>query len=180
MSIHDDLNKHNQFKEETKLELDTKILWILIPLVIGGIISMFSNAHEDIQIIVWGVMVLISGFGIWTVNAKRIRKNRETLETQRWDNLDKRFDRVDDAFDKVDAELASLQKTDITLLRNELVSAHRRWYEERGYITLEALEFIDETYDEYHSKGGNSSGTRLWEDIHNLPIKEKRVHDNVE
>ena len=62
-----------------------------------------------------------------------------------------------------------------TLLRNELVASHREWVEEKGYITLEALEYIDETYACYHDRGGNGSGTRLWEDIHNLPIREHRA-----
>ena len=153
--------------DDLKMELDNRILWILIPLVVGGVISMFSNAQQDVQIIVWGVMVIIAGFGIWASNSKKLRKKREAIETRRWANLDTRFD-------KIDSELASLQQTDRTLLRNELVSAHREWVEDKGYITLEALEFIDETYKEYHSKGGNNSGTRLWEDIHSLPIREHR------
>ena len=58
-----------------------------------------------------------------------------------------------------------------TLLRNELVASHREWVEEKGYVTLEALEYIEDTYNCYHTLKGNGSGTKLWEDIKKLPVK---------
>lgn len=58
-----------------------------------------------------------------------------------------------------------------TLLRNELVASHREWVEEKGYIKLEALEYIEDTYNCYHALKGNGSGTKLWEDIKALPVK---------
>ena len=58
-----------------------------------------------------------------------------------------------------------------TLLRNELVASHREWVEEKGYVTLEALEYIEDTYNCYHTLKGNGSGTKLWEDIKALPVK---------
>lgn len=59
-----------------------------------------------------------------------------------------------------------------TLLRNELVEAHREYVEEQGYIKLEALEYVEDTYRCYHNMRGNGSGTKLWEDIKALPIKD--------
>ncbi len=59
-----------------------------------------------------------------------------------------------------------------TLLRNELVAMHREWAEEKGYVTLEALEYAQETYEAYHGLGGNGSGTKLWEDINALPVRD--------
>lgn len=59
-----------------------------------------------------------------------------------------------------------------TLLRNELVAAHKEWCQEQGHITLEALEFCEQTYGAYHGLGGNGSGDKLWHDIKTLPIKE--------
>lgn len=58
-----------------------------------------------------------------------------------------------------------------TLLRNELVQMHREWAEEHGFITLEALQYAEETYSAYHDLGGNGSGTKLWEDMKALPVK---------
>lgn len=59
-----------------------------------------------------------------------------------------------------------------TLLRNELVDAHREYVQERGEISLEALEYVEDTYRCYHAMKGNGSGTKLWEDIKALPIKD--------
>lgn len=69
-----------------------------------------------------------------------------------------------------EAERAALR----ALLRNELVRMHREWVEEKGYITLEALDYASQTYAAYHELGGNGTGTRLFEDMCNLPIKEER------
>ena len=70
------------------------------------------------------------------------------------------------------AEQAALIKGVRTLLRNEIVSMHREYAEENGYITLEALEYAEDTYMAYHDLNGNGSGTKLWHDIKALPVKE--------
>ena len=164
----------------------SRVMWILVPVLIGGVISMFSNFQQDVQIIVWGVMFIIIMFGLWFHQARVLRKKREVLDRERWqkltDGLDQQFGKVDEQFsnvgkrfDEIDRRFDESDKTDRTLLRNELVANHRIWVEEKGYITLEALEYIDETYEEYSAKGGNSSGTKLWKDMHDLPLRENRA-----
>lgn len=76
------------------------------------------------------------------------------------------------ADEKEKALQAARDKALRTLLRNELVQMHREWVEEKGCITLEALEYAEDTYTTYHDLGGNGSGTKLWHDIKALPIKE--------
>ncbi|MCR5484758.1 MAG: hypothetical protein K6F09_04115, partial [Clostridiales bacterium] len=39
----------------------------------------------------------------------------------------------------------------------------------KGYITIEELRLADEVYSEYHSLGGNSTGTAIHRKIHELP-----------
>lgn len=68
-------------------------------------------------------------------------------------------------------EMDALKEGVRTLLRNELVAAHREWFEEKGCITLEALEYCHQTYEAYHGLGGNGSGDKLFEDIKSLPVK---------
>lgn len=58
------------------------------------------------------------------------------------------------------------------LLRNELVEAHREYVETSGTISLEALEYIEGTYNAYYALGGNGSGAKLWMDIKALPIQD--------
>ncbi len=171
-------NVTKEAKDELLGDFVSRLLWVLIPVLIGGVVSMFSNVQQDVQIIIWGVMFLVVAFGLWIHQAKIIRKRRERVEHERWEHLenglDTRFDNIDRRFDEIDLRFDESDKTDRTLLRNELVRAHRDWVEDKGYITLEGLEYVDETYEEYHAKGGNGSGTRLWEDIHKLPIREYR------
>ena len=163
--------KLQEEKESIRDDIDSRILWICVPIIIGGGISFFANFGQEIQIIIWAIMFAIAGFGIWAHSAKRLRKKREILDAKRWNNLDKRFDHIDHRFDE-------LEKADKTLLRKELIKAHREWYEEKHYITLEALEFVDEVHDEYSNRGGNGSGEKMWQDLHSLPIREFRSEPN--
>lgn len=59
-----------------------------------------------------------------------------------------------------------------SLLRSELVGLHRKWVERSGYITLEAKEYASRTYADYHALGGNGVGTKLYEDLMALPLRE--------
>jgi hypothetical protein len=59
-----------------------------------------------------------------------------------------------------------------SIIRAELVRAHREWVEEKGYITLEAREYVQRTYESYHALGGNGVGTTLYNDLMALPIRE--------
>lgn len=183
---YDDPNEAaHQERDNLTNEMVMKVLWILIPLVIGGVVSMFTNVHQDVQIVVWGVLFLIVVFGLWSHNARVIRKRREETDKVRWDklnsNLDERFDKLDEKFDKVDKRFDEVdlrfdmaEDTDKTLLRNEIIKFHRDWAEDKGYITLEALEYLDRIHDQYKKLGGNSTGDKLWEELHKLPVKEKR------
>lgn len=155
-----------------------RFLWILVPILIGGITNMFADSRKDVQAIVWLVVLTIIVIGVWFTATRRraeIRDaEREEREEQRFGELDSKLNDIDSRIDVMSERFDRIDKSDRALMRNELVRAHREWVEEKGWITLEALEFIDETYDEYHSRGGNGSGTRLWEDIHRLPIMEHR------
>lgn len=70
------------------------------------------------------------------------------------------------------AEMKALVDGMRTLLRNELVRMHREYVEEKGCISLEALEYAQQTYQSYHALRANGSGDKLWKDIQSLPIKD--------
>ena len=176
-------------KDDLAFESLSKLLWIIIPIAVGGLISMFSNFEQDIQVLIWGVMIIIAGFGVWTTNAKKIRKARDKkeaerekkhdeIESERWGKLDKQFEKIDEHFDDIDQKIEDQQsrqsEVNKALLRNELVSMHREWVEEKGYITLEALEYAQKTYDAYAAIPANGSGKKLWEEINELPVEEHR------
>lgn len=43
---------------------------------------------------------------------------------------------------------------------------------QKGYVTFEELENVNEVYDAYHNLKGNGTGTKMIEEIRKLPIKE--------
>ena len=137
-----------------------KALWVALPSLIGVGVTLFAGESLELKVIAYGVLALVAAFGVWATNARVHRKEREQEEREWRDALISRLDRGD--------------KADRVLLRNELVRMHREYAEERGCITLEALEYAQNTYETYHELGGNGSGTKLFEDIRALPIKEGR------
>lgn len=178
-----------EMKSDLNAEAMSKVLWIVIPMAIGGAFSFFSGFKQEIQLLIWGIMIIIAGFGVWSTNAKKLRKAREQREherwerqdrqdSERWEKLDKQFAKVDERFDKVDSKMQEQEdkqaEVNRTLLRNELVRMHREWVEEKGYITLEAREYAEKTYMAYNAIPANGSGTKLWKDIEALPIEEHR------
>ena len=44
---------------------------------------------------------------------------------------------------------------------------------ERGWITREEYETMQELYKPYVKLGGNGSGTKIMKEVENLPIREK-------
>ena len=60
-----------------------------------------------------------------------------------------------------------------SLLRSELVSAHRDYCEKQGHMSLEDKEYVQRTYDAYAGLGGNDVGHRLYCELMALPIKEE-------
>ena len=60
-----------------------------------------------------------------------------------------------------------------SLLRSELVSAHRNYCEKQGCMSLEDKEYVQRTYDAYAGLGGNDVGHRLYCELMALPIKEE-------
>lgn len=156
-------------EKQTQLfsDFSQKMLWVAVPTLVGVATTFYAGDRLDLQIISYAVLVLIATFGVWITNARAHRKEREKAEEayrqekdaeeRKWRHeLKERLDRGD--------------KSDRVLLRNELVRMHRDWFEERGYITLEALEYAENTYEVYHELKGNGSGTKLWEDLKVLPI----------
>ena len=42
----------------------------------------------------------------------------------------------------------------------------------KGFVTFEELESANEVYEAYHNLKGNGTGTKMIEEIRNLPLKE--------
>lgn len=61
-----------------------------------------------------------------------------------------------------------------SLLRSELVRAHREYAQQDGYLTLEEREYVQHTYDAYQGLGGNDVGHRLYAEIMELPTHDVR------
>lgn len=61
-----------------------------------------------------------------------------------------------------------------SLLRCELVRAHREHCIRGEPMALEDREFVHRTYEAYHSLGGNGTGTRLYEELMEVDLGRGR------
>lgn len=134
-----------------------KALWVALPLAIAALVTLVPGPATEVRAIAYGVLALAAAGGLWVGAWRRRGEERDAEERERWDKLNRRLDMGD--------------RADRVLLRNELVRMHREWVEVEGEITLEALEYAENTFSTYHELGGNGSGTKLWEDIRALPVR---------
>lgn len=49
-------------------------------------------------------------------------------------------------------------------------------YSTRGYISIQDLNDMEETYNAYHAMGGNGVGTKIFEDLKHLPNLPPAAH----
>lgn len=61
-----------------------------------------------------------------------------------------------------------------SMLRCELVRAHREHCIRGEPMALEDREFVHRTYEAYHSLGGNGTGTRLYEELMEVDLGRGR------
>lgn len=155
-----------------------KALWVAVPAFLGAVVTLFAGTRIELQVIAWGVLAIVAAFGWWTVNARKHRMEREDAEAKRQQEREeaeqKRWDDLNSRLDEINERLDMSEESDRAMLRSDLVRAHREWVEEKGYITLEALEVVSKTHEAYNRVHGNDTGDKLWEDIRALPIDEKR------
>ncbi|SEO92412.1 hypothetical protein [Denitrobacterium detoxificans] len=124
---------------------------------------------QKIAIAIAPTAVTLCGGWIASIT-KRMEEEERRREERAEEEERRREERAEKEAEKREAERMALR----ALLRNELVRMHREWVEQKGYITLEALEYARQTYEAYHAIGGNGTGTKLFEDMEALQIKEER------
>lgn len=86
----------------------------------------------------------------------------------------KRIDEGESRRDEERREQDAMRAGVRSLLRSELVRAHRDYCERKGCMSLEDKEYVQRTYDSYRDLGGNDIGHSLYIDLMQLPIKEDK------
>ena len=154
-------------------EFAQKVLLVVITALVGLVVTFFAGAQQDLQIIAYLVLAIVIGFGIWAINARQHRKQREEEELEYRRKRDEEDKEWKEALMK---RLDRGDEVDRAILRNELVKGHREWVERKGYITLESLEVLDKIHTAYNLVvvDNDETGDRMWEDIKALPIEEHR------
>ena len=148
-----------------------KVLLVVVTALVGLVVTFFAGPRQDLQIIAYLLLAVSIGFGLWAINARRHRKEREAADEkyrQHRDEEDKAWK------DALMARLDRGDKVDRAILRNELVKGHREWVERKGYITLESLEVLEKIHTAYNLVDGNDIGDKIWNDLRRLPIEEHR------
>lgn len=68
----------------------------------------------------------------------------------------------------------ALDDTLLILLRSSLLSIYTSYIIPGEPIPLFVKEVASSCYDDYHKRGGNSTGTYIYEEIQNAPTQENR------
>lgn len=148
-----------------------KVLLVVVTALVGLVVTFFAGPRQDLQIIAYLVLAVTISFGIWAINTRRHRRERDEAEEE----YRQHHDEEDKAWkDALMSRLDRGDEVDRAILRNELVKGHREWVESKGYITLESLEVLEKIHTAYSLVDGNDIGDKIWDDIRLLPIEEHR------
>ena len=86
--------------------------------------------------------------------------------------IDKVMDEIDEHF-KEDVEEQRAIKYGVLSLSHYILYKQCQDLIRRGYITISELDDLEHLYSGYSALGGNGTGTKLFKDCKNLPIKSQ-------
>lgn len=105
--------------------------------------------HEVVSsVVTWALTAVLGAVAGWAVSAVRAAsRRRDEEERQRAQQME--------------ALCGGMR----SLLRVELVRAHRKYVNDGLPVELDDREYVERTYQSYHALGGNGLGTRMYEEI---------------
>lgn len=122
------------------------------------------------QAVIAGIAGVVASSPIVSWLVKRfIGKRLDDFDRSREEARTERAEREREEREWQEAMTAGMR----SMLRSELISEHRKAHEQGGWCSLESKEYVERTYNAYHSLGGNGIGTSLYEEIMALPSKPR-------
>lgn len=76
-------------------------------------------------------------------------------------------------------QLRAYKRGLLELLRH-LIIQYYNMYKERGYVPIYVMESVTTIYVAYHALGGNGTGTKLYEELTELPSKKPEPLEDEE
>lgn len=59
------------------------------------------------------------------------------------------------------------------LLRADLIRLHNKYHDDLGYCPIYVKQALEDEYQQYHALRGNGVGTKLYNELMNLPTQKK-------
>lgn len=59
------------------------------------------------------------------------------------------------------------------LLRADIIRLHNKYHDDLGYCPIFVKEALEDEYQQYHALRGNGVGTKLYNELMNLPTQKK-------
>lgn len=70
-------------------------------------------------------------------------------------------------------QVASTRKGVRALLRADIIRLHNKYYDDLGYCPIFVKQALEDEYQQYHALRGNGVGTKLYNELMNLPTQKK-------
>lgn len=125
------------------------------------------------------IMVLITAVGAAIVsvignNIMFSRERRAKMEDRRSEDFERkvmeRIGDIDMRIKNISERQRLIEKADLSILHERLFQKCENYIKD-GSIRIPDLETVDGLYEAYHALGGNGTGTKLYHDVKNLPVR---------
>ena len=116
-------------------------------------------------------LVTLIGNAIMFKMQRRAKHEDEAAADERArHNTDEKICKIEKTMGSIVERISLLEAADLSILHDRLFYCCKQ-YIKRGYITVSDLETTEDLYNAYSRLGGNGTGTKLYLDVKQLPVK---------
>ena len=129
----------------------------------------------DTIIQVNGYILALFGVGLFGGMVKLFRSTKKLLESQNKRRIAQEEAHIKKVLEEALTGQASLFSEALVAILHNKIYTQGACYIQRGYVTIDELHDLEHLYDPYRAMGGNGTAEQIYNNVKNLPVKQKSV-----
>lgn len=161
-----------------------KIIVVLATAFIGWVTTTpYTDLWEDTHIIIWVVLFTACGFILWSIGARRKRKEAEAASEKRQKERNEQrkieYNKINNRLDNQEKKLNVFGNIMQAMSRKDIIDMAERIID-RGWTTSEERKAFYDLYDTYKSLGIDGYIRSYVDKVNDIPVKDMdKVIDHI-